>query len=132
MRTHERITLEMSLMDMMIALAEGNPGAITALIELVKSEPIVDPDNIWKGMGCLMSLDTLGIYGPGIWVLYNDACDRNARKVHVLLRAWGLGFLPTNELLGYANRNGSDSITHTRFFELEKQVLDFLPNFARV
>lgn len=130
MNGNPRITLNMGMFEIVAALSENNPGAVSALVDCMKCVVTVDPDSGFRELTPLLDLDTLGIYGPSIWVLYNDNCQRSAYKMLVLLRAWQLGFLPESELHGYANER-SDSITDGRFEFLEKQVRERLPNFAR-
>lgn len=87
----ERITLEMNLMQAVVALAEGNPGAVSAIMELANSAEHIDPDNAFGALGPLLSLDTHGIYGSRIWMLYSDVCKKNVRDAHAVLRAIQLG-----------------------------------------
>jgi len=37
----------------------------------------IDPDSNFGGLGPLLLLDTLSIYGPRIWQLYKDVCARS-------------------------------------------------------
>lgn len=62
----DKIAPEDSTMDAMVKLSEGNPGAATALAELVQQE---------NGELALLTLDAERIYGADIWVLYKDMCD---------------------------------------------------------
>ena len=49
-------------------MSEGNPGALSVIVALLK-----DP----LGVGVILRLDAAGIRGPAIWVGYNDHCKRD-------------------------------------------------------
>lgn len=72
-KRRERIEAHDSVHDILIKLSEGNPGALTALIEVVKDDPVM-------GFMDLLHLDDMGMRGPQIWVAYKDHCkqDRTA------------------------------------------------------
>lgn len=93
-RNHEvRIKLHMSVQDIVFALSEGNPGAIHACIDIITNAGKVDPLDFMGGLGTLLSLDTQGIYGSRLYVLYNDVCGRDVGKLCALMRANQLGQL---------------------------------------
>jgi hypothetical protein len=94
-----RITdLRMTLQDILVKMSDGNPGAITALVEMVKASPTVDPESALGPLSAPLSLDTHQIYGPDIWVLYSDICRKDAASTLALLRAVQLGILAENKL----------------------------------
>lgn len=94
-----RITdMELTFQDMLILLADGNPGAITAMMHCANASPIVDP-LAWAGpYQPLLHLDSFGIYGPQIWVLYKDLASQSTVNTLALLRAVQLGILSQEEL----------------------------------
>lgn len=47
-------SLDMSKIDVITALADGNVGALTALIDVVKLAATVDPDNGFGAMGAAL------------------------------------------------------------------------------
>jgi hypothetical protein len=71
-QTRERITLNDSPFDMMIKMSEGNPGAITALAELAKNDPMG-----MNGVMLILHLDDMGMRGSQIWVAYKDHCKQD-------------------------------------------------------
>src|SRR6185437_8842200 len=93
-----RIQLGMDFAEAVCAMAEGNVGAVSAMIELVKARPIVDPMSGCQGILALCELDDLGFYGPAIWIFFKDICDQDTKKMITLLRADQLGFLPKDSL----------------------------------
>jgi len=93
-----RIELNDSVVDAVVKLVEGNPGAMQACMCLIDNAERIDPQSALDPYGPLLSLDTHGIYGSAIYVLWNDKCDRDPRKMIMLLRSVQLGFLPVEKL----------------------------------
>lgn len=59
----DRITdLNMSIHDIIIALAEGNPGAVTTLAKILNSDPM--------NLLVVLLFDTYNIYGSHIYIAY--------------------------------------------------------------
>jgi hypothetical protein len=81
-----------------VKLSQGNPGAATAIVLLLKHAGDIDKDSALGGIGSLLQLDQLGIYGSRIWMLYSDVCNRSLPKMVALLRAVQLGILDTATL----------------------------------
>ena len=88
----DRCALSMSIMDCVVAMSEGNPGAVTVLCESIKKSPKIDPDAAFPIM-VMLSLDTLGLYGSQIWILYKDICGSSMVNLCAILRADQLGHL---------------------------------------
>lgn len=95
MKTKDRISLDMSFLEILVALSEGNPGAISVLGQLFKQAPAIDPDGMLGGYGPLMWLDTFGVYGPDIWTLYKDICGEDITTMLARIRATQLGIIAT-------------------------------------
>src|SRR3990172_6720792 len=93
-KTHkERITLQDSGMTAIMKMAEGNPGALTVCLQLLERVERIDPGNCMGGMGSILSLDSAGIYGEHIWMLYKDVCGEDLVKTCAVMRSWQLGFI---------------------------------------
>ncbi len=69
--SNEKITLDMSPMDMIMNMAEGNMGAANVLMEML---------NDTEGFFNILYCDTLGIRGSKLYMLHNDCCGRNNDK----------------------------------------------------
>ena len=93
-----KLELTDTTMDMVAKMSEGNPGAVSALCELLGSEEEIDPESALGALGSVLMLDTWEIYGSSIYVLWSDKCDRNTSKLCLLIRAVQLGFLPQSKL----------------------------------
>lgn len=122
-----RIELTDSEMSATLKLADGNPGAATVCCELLKNGEKIDPDSMLGGLGCLLSLDTHGIYGASIWMLYKDVCGEDLPKTIAVLRSVQLGFLEESKLI-HAIDNRGDGIVVDDLYALVKERL---PLFGR-
>jgi hypothetical protein len=100
----ERINLTDSVPEAVAKIVEGNIGAAVCVIDLMKYTEEIDPLNDLKVIGPMMLLDSLGIYGPNIWVIFKDVCGQNHARMIAVLRATQLGILPREELLEVSNR----------------------------
>lgn len=127
--SHERITLTDNALTSIAKMAEGNPGAAAALSTLFMKETEIDPDSVWNGLGPLLSLDRIGIYGPRIWLLWKDVCDMDPVKVLTLLRAAQLGIISDGVISAAANER--PSVATFDFEGLLADVRKQLPNFAQ-
>jgi len=74
-----RINLDMAPMDALVKMAEGNPGAVTVICELLK------PD-LAEGLMDICRLDDLELYGPDIWVAFKDICGSDIKILRDRLR----------------------------------------------
>ena len=90
-----RIEGEDTVMGMVIKMSDGNPGAINA-ISLLMSQP--DGVLPLHGFPCLLLLDTLGIYGTDIYILFSDNCNKDVVKFSGLLFAFQHGKVSGEEL----------------------------------
>jgi len=128
--TKERIKLEMTTKDMLIAICGGNPGSLTACMSILTSAPNIDPDNMMGGLGAILHLDSLNIWDERIYMLWNDVCYRDTAKMLALLRANQLGGLAgaTQNNLNHAIDNRGDGIDLEAVMQAVKQRL---PRFNR-
>src|SRR3989338_1647639 len=104
----ERLTdLNASVMDIIITMSGGNPGALTACMELMRKGHLVDPDDIFQGLGSIMTLDTMNIWDSRLYMLWSDVCGRDIGKMIDVLRAYQLGQLAgaTEAVINYAIDN---------------------------
>ncbi len=110
-------------MDIMVKMSEGNPGAVTVLMELYKEAPEIDPWSVLGGIGPVMWLDTLGVYGSRIWMLYKDVCGQDIAKTVWMIRAVQLGIMSETELNHRIDNYGREGID-----EIIEKVLEVLKN----
>jgi hypothetical protein len=126
MNDHPRIDLTDNMMTAVMKLADGNPGAITALLTMATKAAEIDPDSAFGAFSPLFALDTHGIYGSDIWVLWKDVCGMDPVKAETLFRSVQLGYLPESRLTSATKPSDVD------FQALNDRVCKELPAFARL
>lgn len=62
-----------TVMDMLMVMSEGNPGAITVLSEMLKSDEAL-------GFFLILGLDDMNIRGTQVWIGYKDYCGQDINK----------------------------------------------------
>jgi len=124
MNRNTRLTLQDTVMDMLIKICEGNPGALTVCMKLIDEESKIDPDSALAPYGTIMSFDTHGVYGSHIWTTYKDICNMDITKLIGVFRAIQLGFMDENELL-------SPGVAKEKLDGYISQVKERLPKFAQ-
>lgn len=128
--SRERITLEDTPKTAIIKLAEGNPGALLVMLSILEKGEAIDPDSAFGGMGAIFGLDTSGIYGPRIHVLYKEVCKRNLTYMLAVLRAVQLGKLSERDM-NNAIDNPKDGL-RLDLLDILETVQEQLPDFGRV
>jgi len=96
MERNTRIELTDSVMDVVVKLAEGNPGAITVILGIMEHGKSIDP--IPDPIMVLAHFDELGIYGHKIWELYKDVCHEDLVNVLTLMRGYQMGLIGREDL----------------------------------
>ena len=122
-----KLDLNDSIEDIIIKMSEGNPGAISVCMMLYTRGGAIDPDDWLGGSGGVLSLDSIGIYGSKIWMLFKDVCKQDLVKTVAMLRAWQLGFVPKDTLLHAIDNYGAGIDTDA----LLAQVQERLPAFGQ-
>lgn len=74
---------DMSVMDALVTMSKGNPGAATVLAELIKSDE-------W-GFIDVFHLDDAGLYGSNIWIAYKDICGQDIDRLRTAIRDRTIG-----------------------------------------
>lgn len=129
----EKVKWGDSLKDVVVKLSEGNPDALNVLMMLIKESEKIDPDAAFGPFAQLFSLDSFGIYGSKIWILYKDICGENLVNMIAVMRSIQLGHQPYEMLERAFNGiegNRLEAVTLNVPAILEK-VKSELPNFAK-
>ena len=105
-----KIDLTDTMQDIVMKMSDGNPGAIMAIMSMIKESPIIDPQGAMGGLGPILSLDTLGVYGTEIYILHNDQCRRDTRELLMLLRANQLGVISSERIQKIAGSQMCDTL----------------------
>ena len=100
----ERITIEDSMLSAITKMAEGNLGAMNACVDLLMQSEKIDPANILGGLGHILNLDSVGIYGTDIYVFLNDICENNIAKMIAVLKAVQIGLFDGTVLADACHR----------------------------
>lgn len=66
----KKITAGMSLIDVMVLMSEGNPGAVTVLAQIMEKQGTA-------GYLTLLFMDDMNLRGSRIWLAYKDHCGEN-------------------------------------------------------
>lgn len=69
----KKISLDMSVLDIVTEMSEGNPGALTVMMDLISKNPD-------SGVFTLLHLDDMNIRGSQIWVGYKDYAGEDIAK----------------------------------------------------
>lgn len=124
-----KIQLTDNGMDVMFKMSEGNPGALTALMEIFKDCEAIDPDSALGAMGSVLLLDNWNIYGTDIYVLWSDVCERSTVKMLAVIRACQLGLFSSDILKDAAHRQDYSGKKLIPVDELYNKVKEKLPRF---
>jgi len=128
-----RIELKDTITNVIVKMAEGNPGAISTIMAILEQHDKIDPQATIGGIGVLLLLDTYEIYGTDIYVLFNDKCNRDVRQMLMLLRATQLGLFSSDKLKEMAyDQMGEINLTDDEWNALDDKVCDRLSDFQRV
>lgn len=86
-----RITADMSMKDMLITMCEGNPGALTCMMQMIQTDPMT-------GIQDILLFDSMGIYGSKIYMVWNDCCGRDMGKFKETIQAFREGKFSEEEI----------------------------------
>jgi hypothetical protein len=92
-----RLKLDMSFNDAVFAMSDGNPGAITVIMDGFRLGDSIDPQGM-GGWGFVLNLDQYGIYGSRVWRLYKDLCGESLSKAIAMVRSAQMGLISAETL----------------------------------
>lgn len=118
-------------MELITKMADGNPGAATALMEMVSHGRFIDPQSLHLGFGSVFTLDTLGIYGTDIYVLWSDICGKQLNKTIAVLRAHQLGLFDGDTIKDACSRQDYSGRKLIPVEELYLKVKEQLTEFDK-
>ena len=98
-----KIELSDTVMEIIVKMSDGNPGAVNAIMDVMTHSDRIDPQAIERGLGSILFLDTLEIYGTDIYILWSDKCNKNTRKFIMLLRSVQLGYFAHDRIKAMAS-----------------------------
>lgn len=121
----QRIELGNDLENIFAKLSDGNSDALRVCLEIFRKTTSIDP-YILGGFGYLFYLDTFGIYGSRIWMLYKDICGESLVDMLGLLKAVRFEYL-SKSVLDHAIDNCGDGLDVQDYV---KKVKEKLPKFG--
>lgn len=124
-----RIGLNDTIKDVAIKMSDGNPGALMAMMDLIKQCPTIDPEFALGGLGLICFLDEWGIYGTDIYVLHSDICERKTNHTIAVIRATQLGLFSHDKLISAAHKQDRSGRKDVPVEDLYNRVCEELPNF---
>ena len=92
----ERITADMNMLEMIVTMSEGNPGAATCLMQMLQEDPMAMLDILW--------FDSMEIYGSKIYMLWNDCCGRSMTKLKETIKYLKTGVVTKEQIHENLNR----------------------------
>ena len=104
-----RLSLKDTMIEACMKMSDGNPGALRVCSDLINYGGLIDTDSAFGGFSNVMDLDSLGVYGGRIWMLYKDVCGESLWKMIAVLRANQLGIIDENGIC-HAIDNRGDGI----------------------
>lgn len=90
MNNNLRINASMTVIDAIIAMCEGNPGALDCMMQMMESYN--------EAMHDILLFDSLAVYGEKIYMLWNDCCSRDMSKFRKTIQAIRAGRISEEEL----------------------------------
>lgn len=91
----ERIELSDTPRDVLVKMAQGNPGALMVMLKFIESDPRM-------GLLDLLRMDDMGMRGPAVWIGYKDHCGEDFEKFRECVRTRDLAMLAKIRSQGYA------------------------------
>lgn len=117
MSSHERIRGDMTATQAIVAMSDGNPGAVRVCADVLRS----NADGV-PGFFRLLRLDNFAIHGPRIWMLYKDVCREDLGTMLAVLDAAGTGKI-TRAALDHAIDNRGAGLDLTPYMPASPPVV---------
>ena len=76
-----RININSTIADSILAICEGNPGAMAFVMELIGEGDMLT----------VLMFDKLELYGEKLYMLWNDCCGREIENVRKVIDLWQQG-----------------------------------------
>jgi len=126
-----RIKMGDTLTQTIMRMSEGNPGAVQAMAVMMQNSVKIDPESALKEFSGIVSLDSFGIYGTAIYVLWSDICGKDMPKMLAVLRSVQLGFFTREVLRDACSRQDYSGREMVPVEELYEKVYNYLDRFNR-
>jgi hypothetical protein len=114
-----KIGLTDTMEDVMVKMSEGNPGGLASIMSLVTEAQNINPGCMPNGFDYILYLDSIGVYGTDIYILWSDQCNRDTEKFMMLLDAARTGIISDKKLVSIAK----DQLGRELFSEEEMNAI---------
>lgn len=123
-----KVTLNDTFVSILEKISEGNPGALTCLMEMIKKQDWYFPDT--EVMVYILHLDDLGLYGPELYMLWNDCCGRDLNVMETVLRNYQCGKLLGAEIRANLSKGRGtpfeNLVPMEELFPKEEQLTEYI------
>jgi len=126
-----RIKMGDTLTQTVMKMTDGNPGAAQAMIMMLNCNAKIDPESALGQFSGMVSLDSFGIFGTDIYVLWSDICGKDMPKMLAVLRSVQLGFFTREVLRDACSRQDYSGREMVPVEELYEKVYNYLDKFNR-
>lgn len=89
-----KIKMNDSVQDIVLKMSEGNPGALTTCLEIIKAKN----NDIVQSIPIFLTLDNMELYGSYLYMLWNDCCSRNIDDVLRVICCFAEGKITKNDI----------------------------------
>lgn len=113
------------LFEAVTILSEGSVGAVSVLVEIIKTNERIDPDDVFGSVGPLFTLDSLGIYGSKIWMLHKEVCKQKIILTLAMIRAAQMGIISAQSLKWAIDHAGQGIDPIATMVALQRQLPRF-------
>lgn len=120
-----KIALEDSATTILIKMSDGNPLAIRVLMTVMQKGAEIDPQDFAGGLGPVIQLDEMGIYGSDIGQLHRDVCGLSTVHLVAATRAVQLGFRTPEQLKHAIAHRGQGWDVDTVLKEVKQKLSEF-------
>lgn len=104
MNKREKLELNNSGTEVIIKMAEGNPGGLSVLMQLMKKDSMAC-------FGVMLDLDDMNIRGTQIWIGFKDHCKSDIDEFFKAVRARDEGMVNTINEEGKLGNHSEIAVT---------------------
>jgi hypothetical protein len=123
-----KIELTDTVQTMLMKMSEGNPGALHVCVELLQKGADIDQQAALGGLSAILALDSEGIYGSRIYVLYSQICNRDLVATMAVLRAIQLGIISGYRVAAAIDHRTGKALDVS---DILQRVREYLVDFQR-
>lgn len=101
----KELRLDMSFVELVTTMSEGNPGCVNALMSLIEADPKT-------GMLLFLHLDDMNIRGTQAWIGYKDYCGCDIQKFIEAIKSRDAGMVEKINQVGMLGNHEHKAVRH--------------------